>query len=303
MSAYAVLLSYLSLGRNIIGKGLSASSRLLQNALVPQVNIIAVSEADITIYRALMSAGLRLHKYRFQRSCFSAILRFCSEAVIVQTVNYGRLYHISTALLHTSAQLRFCSFTLTLLCNQARIISEKMLCMPDEHMQQLRLTTAIIAGIFENMKMIVLHLAESVRPIVIITEHIIAFSAMKTYTELYTTDNTVFHVLETPEEIAAIIDKAEQDNTESSFDSAVVSAKPSWYFSSIDQFLPGLPPRISVSLMLAGIKTVGQLVRLSEEDLSKKKNIGDKAIAGIKKALNEKGLSLKMTEADLSQNL
>ena len=117
MSAYAVLLSYLNLERNIIGKGLSASSRL-QNAIVPQVNIIAVSEADITIYRALMSAGQGLHKYRFQRSCFSAILRIYAEAVIVRSVKLREVISYIDSL-----PSFFCSIALLLLYSNSPLQS------------------------------------------------------------------------------------------------------------------------------------------------------------------------------------
>jgi DNA-directed RNA polymerase subunit alpha len=52
-------------------------------------------------------------------------------------------------------------------------------------------------------------------------------------------------------------------------------------------------PRAIKALVAAGIRTVGGLARKKEEDLAEVEGLGDKAIAEIKDALSNLGISLK----------
>ncbi len=59
-----------------------------------------------------------------------------------------------------------------------------------------------------------------------------------------------------------------------------------------------LPTRIANALRKGGFKNVGDLVEANKEDVSKVKNLGEKSITIIEKALNNKDVSLKKETAE-----
>ena len=144
------------------------------------------------------------------------------------------------------------------------------------------------------MNTIILHRMDT-HAIVFALDQIVAYTEKENCTEVYTASGMSFCVLEKMSAINDIIAEVPEEKADnSSFDTL-----PPWYFQPVERFLTELSARPLGCLNGAGISTVGELVRMSEYNLCKTRNLGKKSLSEIKTALNNKGLKLGMTDSEI----
>lgn len=151
-----------------------------------------------------------------------------------------------------------------------------------------------------NISTLTLHLNEGCNPITLIFDHIVAYIDMGKYTEVFTSSGVSFEVIESKDFIDGFFEHVANE-TDGYYDYKKIV--PAWYFKSPEEFFPELSVRAICCIKNAGISTVGQLVKMSEDDLCKTRNIGKKSLAELKQALSDKNLSLGMSEDDIREVL
>lgn len=152
-----------------------------------------------------------------------------------------------------------------------------------------------------NIRTLTLHLNEGCNPITLVFDHIVAYTDMGKYTEVFTSSGVSFEVIEPKD----FIDEAFEQFVKNGVDgySNYKKVVPDWYFKSPEEFFPELSVRAIHCIKNAGITTVGQLVKTSEDDLCKTRYFGKKSLTEINQALSEKNLKLGMFEDDIADAL